>query len=753
MLKMPEILAPCGSIDVFYAAVNAGCDAVYLSGKAFGARAYATNFTQEEIITALEYAHVRGVKVYLTVNTLYMNDETDSLVSFLKPLYLEGLDAVIVQDMGAFYVIRDEFPALSIHASTQMNICSFKGAEMLRNMGATRVVPARELTVPEIKEIKENVDIEVECFVHGAMCFCYSGRCLLSSFRGGRSGNRGRCAQPCRMKYDAGYSLSMKDMCTVTEIPKLIDVGIDSFKIEGRMKNEYYVASAVDAYKTLSDDYCSGHFSMDKALKYKSRLMDVFNRGGFSNGYYSCHDDPSLIDMNYPGRAGVHVADITRVGKGTIEVKAVKDIYRRDDMEIRLKEPVKLTSGKDIASGQTDILNAPETKRLKTGDKIYRTRCVKLQEDIKNELIDSNRRIPVNAYLKAETGASLSLTLVSGTVSAVSESSKPLEKSNKGTTDTSILREKVAKLGSTPFYLDKMEFDITGDPFINMSELISLRREAADRLCDSIKAGYYRYNDEQKSNSDLVSTDRRDHIEKDGTKLSILIEEEDQLRAMTDRGVTPDRLILDHSFIDDAVTLKSLKGSNIYMATPYIFRNDNPEFDDFFKKLEDLFSKGLISGIYIRNHDALAETVSMLRSGRTPLLKVILAPSLYVYNDYASLMYEELLQSDIRFVLSEEIAVDKLTELRPYKDGNAILKVYGRTVLMLSANKIKGNIKDCFIKQDDALCYNILLDETAVRLSQDKYATDFDDILIHFTNETYHEVTDVLEDYIRKCNA
>ena len=295
MLKMPEILAPCGSIDVFYAAVNAGCDAVYLSGKAFGARAYATNFTQEEIITALEYAHVRGVKVYLTVNTLYMNDETDSLVSFLKPLYLEGLDAVIVQDMGAFYVIKDEFPDLPIHASTQMNICSFKGAEMLRNMGATRVVPARELTVPEIKEIKENVDIEVECFVHGAMCFCYSGRCLLSSFRGGRSGNRGRCAQPCRMKYDAGYSLSMKDMCTVTEIPKLIDVGIHSFKIEGRMKNEYYVASAVDAYKTLSDDYCSGHFSMDKALKYKSRLMDVFNRGGFSNGYYSCHDDPSLI--------------------------------------------------------------------------------------------------------------------------------------------------------------------------------------------------------------------------------------------------------------------------------------------------------------------------------------------------------------------------------------------------------------------------------------------------------------------------
>ena len=243
-----ELLAPAGSYEAFRAGRNAGADAFYLGGERFGARAYADNFNKEILLKTIDEAHLFDKKIYLTINTLFKDNEADELYDYLLPYYEQGLDAVIVQDTGIVKLVKECFPKLPIHASTQMTVTGYEGAALLEKYGLSRVVPARELSIEEIRTIRENTFLEIECFVHGALCYCYSGQCLMSSFIGGRSGNRGRCAQPCRLPYkvyDRGrlissdknaYALNTKDICLANDIPKLIKAGITSFKIEGRMK-------------------------------------------------------------------------------------------------------------------------------------------------------------------------------------------------------------------------------------------------------------------------------------------------------------------------------------------------------------------------------------------------------------------------------------------------------------------------------------------------------------------------------------
>ena len=263
-MKKPEILAPAGSMEAVKAAVYAGADAVYLGGSRFGARAYADNFEEAGLIAAIEYAHLYGVKVYLAVNTLFRNEEIRELYTYLLPYYEAGLDAVIVQDLGVLSCIHALFPDLPIHASTQMTITMPYAYSLLKDYGVTRIVPARDLSMEEIGDLKKTDPApEVEVFVQGALCYCYSGQCLMSSLAGGRSGNRGRCAQPCRKLYETtvefkdykGYYLSPKDMCTIDILGDLIDIGIDSFKIEGRMKSPEYAAGVVAVYRDFIDRY------------------------------------------------------------------------------------------------------------------------------------------------------------------------------------------------------------------------------------------------------------------------------------------------------------------------------------------------------------------------------------------------------------------------------------------------------------------------------------------------------------------
>ena len=259
--KKVELLAPAGNVEAFYGAIHAGADAIYLGGSRFGARAYADNFSEEELVSCIRYAHLFRRKVYLTVNTLVKESEMSGLYEYLLPYYKAGLDGAIIQDMGVFAYLREHFPGMELHGSTQMTITGEYGAAFLKEQGACRVVPARELSLAEIRRIKEVTGLEIECFIHGAMCYCYSGQCLFSSILGGRSGNRGRCAQPCRLPYTTGkhpkecYPLSLKDMCTIEYIPELMEAGIDSFKIEGRMKKPEYAAGVTAVYRKYIDKH------------------------------------------------------------------------------------------------------------------------------------------------------------------------------------------------------------------------------------------------------------------------------------------------------------------------------------------------------------------------------------------------------------------------------------------------------------------------------------------------------------------
>ena len=301
--KIPELLSPAGNMDCLEAALAAGCDAVYAGCDRFGARAYAGNFTPEEFLKAIEKMHIFGRKLYLTLNTLIKPREFEEIYDFVKPFYEAGLDGVIVQDLGVVSLLLEEFKGMEIHASTQMSISSLYGAEILKEVGISRVVTSRELSLKEIQEIGSKTGMELECFIHGAMCYSYSGLCLMSGFLGGRSGNRGRCAGPCRQPYSSGkikdrYLLSMKDMCVIDILDELISSGIDSFKIEGRMKSPAYVYGVTKIYRDNIDRIMDDP-SIDYApsAEDRDRLVSLYSRGGISEGYYHLHNSMSLITL------------------------------------------------------------------------------------------------------------------------------------------------------------------------------------------------------------------------------------------------------------------------------------------------------------------------------------------------------------------------------------------------------------------------------------------------------------------------
>jgi len=320
-----ELLSPAGTFDALKGAVRAGADAVYLGGPFFGARAFAGNFTKEELLEALDYSHLRDVRIYLTVNTLLKENELkEALFPYLKPLYEAGLDGVIVQDTGAIAFIHSAFPDLPIHASTQMNITSEESIRLLEELGVCRVIPARELSLSEIRKIAGMTSMEIECFVHGAMCFCYSGQCEMSSMLGGRSGNRGRCAQPCRLPYKFGtegpsYCMSMKDMNTIEILPQLMESGISSFKIEGRMKSMPYTEEVTQIYRKYMDlyehfrkapaDQNSRHRKWEVDRSDMRFLKEAYSRSDSSTGYWEKRRSGRMITVTAPGYTALGTAE------------------------------------------------------------------------------------------------------------------------------------------------------------------------------------------------------------------------------------------------------------------------------------------------------------------------------------------------------------------------------------------------------------------------------------------------------------
>lgn len=399
-----ELLAPAGSLEIFKGVIESGADAVYVGGSMFGARAYANNFTEEELLEAIDFAHLRGVKVYLTVNTLIKNSEFSKLYDYLLPYYKRGLDAVIVQDLGVVKAIHEYFPSMEIHTSTQMTVTGADGVRFLSQFGVTRVVMAREVSLAEMKRIHEETGMELEAFVHGALCYSYSGQCLFSSILGGRSGNRGRCAQPCRLPYTVEgkkdeYILSLKDMCGIKALDRLHEAGVYSLKIEGRMKQLEYACGVVKYYRSYID-------SMKPVTDADyDRIKALGNRCGFTDRYYFDHNGSDMVTYVKPNFVSKAAEPLPEKRKLSIEGELV----------LREGEPGSLTvkrgdvAYKALIEPVSAALKAPLDKKAAI-DRINKTGDTEFEFSHIDAQIGENVFVPNGALNKLRRDAILGLS-------------------------------------------------------------------------------------------------------------------------------------------------------------------------------------------------------------------------------------------------------------------------------------------------------------------------------------------------------
>ncbi len=493
MVKKVEILAPGGSREAIYAGIYGGADAVYTGTSRFSARAFAENPDVEELCRILDFAHLHGKKIYLTVNTLLTEEELEgSLYDMIRPLYEHGLDAVIVQDFGVMDFVREHFPDMDIHASTQMTLLTGESANLLKPFGVTRVVPARELTIQEIARMRQVTDLEIEVFVHGALCYCYSGQCLMSKVIGGRSGNRGMCAQPCRLPYKAegkkaGYLLSPKDLCTLGEVGELIQAGVDSFKIEGRMKKPAYTAYTSYLYRTYADASLSGIPVDDRELKKDIRkLADIYNRGGFTRGYLFEPSKKNIIFRSKNSHYGVQAGTVLAVSKDTVEYRSEIPLHPQDVVEFRdeaggsvyeytLKEGVP-RSGKVRARYK-------KGSPLRAGQKVYRTRNNELLKEI-NEGIEEGRKntkVPVRGIFTAVCGEPVRLELIFGDLSCQMEGAVA-ERAKGKPIDSGDIEKRLRKTGESQFIFEDLTLSIEEQLFVPLGSIAALRRQAFEVL-------------------------------------------------------------------------------------------------------------------------------------------------------------------------------------------------------------------------------------------------------------------------------
>lgn len=394
-MKRPEILSPAGNKECLIAAVNAGCDAVYLAGKLYGARSFAGNFSNDEIIDAVKFCHLRGVKVYVTVNTIIYEREVDNFINYIRFLHQNNVDAIIIEDIGMLDLIRKKFPLLEIHASTQMHITNEKDVLFLKSIGVKRCVLAREVSINKIKDIRKIKDIELECFVHGALCVSYSGQCYMSALIGNRSGNRGTCAQCCRKKYNLydennnklntyNYLLSTKDLCTLGNIDKLIESGIDSLKIEGRMKRPEYVYLVTKIYKEVTDNYIKTgkiNINYNNVLEMKK----LFNRG-FTKGFILDTKNNDITNPIRPNHIGIVVGKTISYKNEYLNIKLIDDLYTKDGIRILGKEDYGFFIDKMF-------INKKEVNKAKKGDLISIKCKYKIKDNLDVLLTTSNKQI------------------------------------------------------------------------------------------------------------------------------------------------------------------------------------------------------------------------------------------------------------------------------------------------------------------------------------------------------------------------
>ena len=578
---MTELLAPAGSFEALRAAVEAGADAVYLAGEKFGARAYAENFAGEQLAEAVSFAHLRGVAVHVTVNTLIADEELDEFAAYIKFLRRANVDALLVQDLGAASVIKQVVPEIPLHASTQITIHNAEGVKALAELGFTRAVLSRELTLTEIEKICRESPIETEIFIHGALCVCWSGQCLMSSLIGGRSGNRGRCAQPCRLPYElvdadgknllsAGkYLLSPKDLNTLDLLPRLVETGVTSLKIEGRMKRPEYVATVVKVYRDALDKKTS-------TPEDRRKLAQIFNRD-FTTAYLEKNPGKNLISDMKPNNRGVLIGRVVEVGRDRLVLKLNGEVHAGDQVEIWVKVGGRVTFTVEDFDLRGDLcsVKAP-TKGVRVHDRAFKIFDAELTAEARKYFTGAPvRRIGVAADVRAKIGEPLTLTLTDadGNVASAQTNfiaghavNRPL------TVDT--LNKQIGRMGNSVFALEKISAAVDDNLMVPISELNDVRRRAVEDLERQRLQKFKR----EKISALPAKTFKPCAV--DATKLVAHVDTPAKVQAALDAGAD-EILYGGETFtnqpvknISEAIELVHLRGKKISLATPRLVRED-----------------------------------------------------------------------------------------------------------------------------------------------------------------------------------
>lgn len=725
-----EILAPAGSLDICKAVINAGADAVYLGGNLFGARAFAGNLNEQQVIEAIEYAHLRGKSIYLTVNTLLKNDEIEGqLLDYIMPYYKAGLDAVIVQDMGVFKKIHDYFPDMPIHASTQMTITGSYGAKLLKNMGAARVVLARELSLPEIASIHQSCDIEIESFVHGALCYCYSGQCLLSSINGTRSGNRGRCAQPCRLDYQVSeliandkyktindkehaYALSPKDICTLTILPDIIEAGVYALKIEGRMKNVTYAAGVTAMYRKYVDMYLnngrSGYKVLQEDINY---LMDIYNRGAFTTGYYNTIKGKEMMSVTRPNHMGTKALKVKENINGRVTFQALRAIHKQDVFEI--DSDSSFSSGEDVCKNDTFVVNLPKKYPLFKGRVLYRTKNAVIAGDVEQQYVKntSSGKVKVDMTLFAECGSTLILEL-SALGQTVYVTGGKIEKALKSISDEKTCVEKLSKLGNSPFIAGNIKMVIKGDVFIPSSQLNDIRRRGIEALCNGIIKEKQRLFKEPniKSHTLLMDSGDKDNVIPKQKVIDFLSDRKKNSVISApniiachsiltvDKTIYFQEIYIDYSICDtdkgwEAIDQLKAEGRTIAIALSYVITQEQL---CSYKALIEKACQHHIDTFVVRNVEQiglLSETAKKMDLS----IKVRLDANLYCWNSESVLQFIKIVSESglqlERIAFPYELSVNEITAVDWCVPVECI--VYGRIPVMVSKQCVKKTYDTC----------------------------------------------------------
>ena len=778
-----EILAPAGSMECLKAAIAAGADAVYTGGALFGARAYAHNLTEEELLEAIDYVHLHGRRLYLTVNTLIKDREMEKqMYDYLLPYYRQGLDAVIVQDIGLFRFIRKHFPDLPIHASTQMTLTGVDGAKFLEKEGAQRIVTSRELSMAEVKKIADEIELEIESFVHGALCYCYSGQCLFSSFIGGRSGNRGQCAQPCRLLYRTPeakrpqYLLSLKDICTLELIPEMIESGIYSFKIEGRMKKPEYAAAVAFQYRKYADLYLKYYEECpaeeDPAAyamkKYRVReedrqmLLDLYNRGGFHTGYYHTQNGREMISLNRPNHAGVPAVKVLAKKGRNVTAKALTDLYPQDIIELPMRkgrEKADNYTCKDaVRKGMNVQIPVFADTPFKRNEIWMRTRNSTLIDTLREEFVNGKikERICGTFRLYPQEKATLTVKCRDAEITVAGEKaqealSQPMSRER--------IEKQLRKTGNTEFEFSFLKVEIGEKVFLPMQSLNELRREALETLEKVLCEKYRRSGEVKDPEEDKTELSMEEEVLSGWTasvrtaeQMEVILEEEAIGRIYVDCTMFP-RIWEKDSYVE-WITKVHAAGKEIYLVMPYIFRErTRKQYEAAYNRI---FGAGW-DGILIANYESFAFLKEHGYTGR-----IMTDYNLYEFNQESRKFWKE--KGVFEFTAPVELTERELQDLR-VKDGEVI--VYGYLPMMISAGCIQKTTRGCLkksgqttitdryrnpfvVKNECDYCYNILYNYVPLYLGdrmEEVYQIGPGRIRLMFTTERQQEVRQILSAY------